>query len=192
MTKQKSSVNINYIVGGLLLFGLLIGLFLYRDNNKVNDAPNKNTCLADDCLEVDNLNYPVGELPPAVKQALDEAIMDEYKALAVYQAIIAKFGQVRPFSMIKGAEEQHIASLKSIYDKYGQKIPTDKGIAKLIIPNTIKESCQMGVEAEIANATLYREKLMPAVVEYDDITRVFSNLMNASQLKHLPAFERCN
>ena len=72
------------------------------------------------CLLVDNLEYPAGELSSEVQQALDEAINDEYKALSTYEAVIAKLGSVRPFSMIKGAEVQHIASLKAIYDKYGR------------------------------------------------------------------------
>jgi len=56
----------------------------------------------------------------------------------------------------------------------------------------LQEACQIGVDAEIANAALYRDELLPAVTAYEDITLVFENLMNASQQKHLPAFEKCN
>jgi len=79
--------------------------------------------LADYCLLVDDLDYPVKELSKEAKEALNEAINDEYKALSTYEAAIDKFGAVRPFSMIKGAEEQHIASLKAVYDKYGLTVP---------------------------------------------------------------------
>lgn len=159
---------------------------------KQNGLSDRSNCLADDCLLVDDLEYPVGELSVDVQQALDEAINDEYKALATYEAVIAKFGSARPFSMIKGAEEQHIASIRSIYDKYGLEVPSNTWASKVSAPATLQEACQVGVDAEIANADLYREKLLPVVSEYEDIMAVFTNLMNASQEKHLPAFERCN
>jgi hypothetical protein len=153
---------------------------------------NQGSCLADDCLLVEGLEYPAGELPVVVQAALDEALNDEYKALSTYKAVIAQFGTVRPFSMIKGAEEQHIASLKAIYDKYGLEIPENTWPSKVSAPATLQEACQIGVEAEIANAALYQDELLPAVQEYEDIVTVFTNLMNASEQRHLPAFERCN
>ena len=157
-----------------------------------NSQPDRGNCLADDCLLVDNLEYPAGELPTEVQQALDEAINDEYKALSTYEAVIVKLGSVRPFSMIKGAEEQHIASLKVIYDKYGLIVPENTWPSKVTAPVSLQEACQIGVDAEIANAALYDDKLLPAVEGYEDIVAVFTNLMNASEQKHLPAFEKCN
>ncbi len=157
-----------------------------------NGQPDRDNCLTDDCLLVDNLEYPASELSTEVQQALGEAIDDEYKALSVYEAVIAKFGTVRPFSMIKGAEEQHISSLKAIYDKYGLTVPENTWLSKVSAPATLQEACQIGVDAEIANAALYRDELLPAVSEHEEITAVFESLMNASQQKHLPAFEKCN
>jgi len=171
--------------------GTNLGGFNYGNNQSQNRQPNKGNCLADDCLLVDDLEYPVKELSIEVHQALDEAINDEYKALSVYEAVIAKLGTVRPFSMIKGAEEQHIASLKAIYDKYGLTVPNNTWLGKIKAPATLQEACQIGIDAEIANAALYKDKLLPAVNEYEDIVLVFTNLMNASEQKHLPAFEKC-
>ena len=57
---------------------------------------------------------------------------------------------------------------------------------------TLTAACQTGVDAEIANADLYKNILLPIVTNYPDITAVFTNLMNASEEKHLPAFEKCN
>ena len=161
-------------------------------NEKQNNQANRENCLTDDCLTVQDLNYPVGKLPNEVKTALDEAINDEYKALSTYEKVIGTFGQVRPFSMIKGAEEQHIASLKAIYDKYGLAIPENQWTDKIVAPTTMQQACQTGVDAEIANVSLYQNRLLPVVTDYEDITLVFTNLMNASQQKHLPAFDKCN
>ena len=152
----------------------------------------KGTCLSDECLLVDGLDYPVGELSAGAKSALFSAIDDEYKALSTYEAVMAKEGRVRPFVMIASAEEQHIASLKALFDKYGLAIPENTWMGTVSVPSTMAASCQAGVDAEVANAALYRDTLLPAVKEYPDITGVFTNLMNASQTKHLPAFDRCN
>lgn len=85
---------------------------------------------------------------------------------------MAKFGFVRPFSMIIRAEEQHISSLKALFDKYGLEVPSNNWSGKVAVETTLQKSCQAGVDAEIANAKLYREKLIPAVSGYEDIKSV--------------------
>lgn len=152
---------------------------------------NKSNCLGDDCLLINNLDYPVEKIGEGVKNALIEAIVDEYKAWSTYDKIIEKFGNQRPFIMIIRAEEQHISSLKALFDKYGIDIPKNEWITKIQVSSSLKEACSIGVEAEIANASLYKKKLIPAVENYPDMVQVFTSLMNASQDKHLPAFEKC-
>ncbi len=164
----------------------LLGMQTSRQNNSIN----KENCLADECLLINNLDYPVGKLNDNIKKSLDKAIQDEYKARSTYEAVIKKFGSVRPFSMIIRAEEQHINSLKAIYDKYGVDIPEEKK-QQIVLPETLKEVCSIGVKAEIDNVKLYKEELLQNVSTHEDIVFVFTNLMNASQDKHLPAFERC-
>lgn len=139
---------------------------------------------------LDETSAPTKELSASAKSALDTAIADEYNARAVYASIIKKFGNIRPFSNIILAEEQHIIALKSVYDRYGVTVPAE---GKINVPAfvTKEDACKAGVSAEIANAELYRNTLLPAVSEYPEIVQVFTNLMNASQEKHLPAFERC-
>lgn len=149
-------------------------------------------CVADECLFVDGLEYPAGTLTDAAKSALASALDDEYKALATYEAVMAKEGRVRPFVMIARAEEQHISSLKALFDKYGMTVTENPYTSKVTAPDSMTASCQAGVDAEIANATLYRDTLLPAVKDFADISGVFTNLMNASQDRHLPAFDRCN
>lgn len=192
---KEANKKIIYLSLALIfLVVLLINLFNNKSNSNQNKyTGNRQNCLADDCLLVDNLDYPVGTLPQKVQDALDQAINDEYKAYTTYEAVIKKFGNIKPFSMIIRAEEQHISSLKSIYDKYGATIPENKlKVEDISLPSTVKEICQIGVDAEIANANLYKDKLLPEVKSYEDISNVFINLMNASTQKHLPAFENCN
>lgn len=188
--KKEYAFVIALFIGGLIYLNSLPQL----PKTMVPDPTpslDRSSCLADDCLAVDGLEYPAGKLSKEVKSALDLALDDEYKAYSTYQAIITKFGSSRPFSMIIGAEEQHIAQLKSIYTKYGEVAKSNPYLGKLKVPNTIVESCQAGASAEIANADLYQQKLLPLVNSYPDIKQVFTRLMDASRQKHLPAFERC-
>jgi hypothetical protein len=152
----------------------------------------RGNCLADECLLIQDLDYPIGELPVEVIEALDLAINDEYKARATYEVVINKFGSIKPFIMIIRSEEQHISSLKAIYDKYGVSIPMDPWTGNISPPDTIQASCALGVQAEIENAALYREELIPIVTGYEDITAVFNQLMSASENNHLVAFQRCD
>lgn len=156
-----------------------------------HEKATETTCVSDECLNVEDLEYPVGTLPQTVIEALRSALDDEYKAFATYDAVISQFGSSRPFSMIIRAEESHIASLKSLFDKYGIAIPENEYVGSVEVASSLGANCSVGVQAEIVNAALYREELLPAVAEYSDITSVFTRLMNASQDKHLPAFQTC-
>jgi len=185
----------------LIMLAILAIIFYFSRNRQQSPSNNpvtnrvqmnRNNCLSDDCLLVDDLEYPVGDLTQEAKNALVKAIDDEYKAMSTYQKIIEKFGMVRPFPMIENAEEQHIASLKAIFDKYGLTVPENNWIGKINVPNTLKQACQVGMDAEISNTKLYREELLPVVKDYQDVTFVFTNLMEASEQKHLVAFEKCN
>ena len=169
-----------FLVLLLIVFGLSGCNQLQQGKN--GQKVNKQNCLADGCLLVDNLEYPVvAEVGADIKVALEEAIEDEYKAWSTYDAVIEKFGKVRPFIMIIRAEEQHIASLKALFDKYGFEIPENSWQSKVQVPESLSEACAIGVEAEIANADLYQEKLIPVAEGYEDIVMVFNNLMSASE-----------
>ena len=129
-----------------------------------------------------------------VSNALLRALDDEYKAYATYQVIIDKFGEIRPFSNIKDAEARHIDAVKYLLEKYNIPAPANKYLTANYRPNapqSVKAACEAGRDAEIANAALYDRELFPMVKGYDDITMVFQNLRDASQYRHLAAFERC-
>jgi hypothetical protein len=200
---MKNKIIITSVI--ILIIGLIVGYAIasftkngsFNPNQNQNEFGqrqnlNKSNCLGDECLAVNNFDYPAGNLSNQAKEALVEAINDEYKAHALYEKTIEKFGLVKPFSMIIRAEEQHISSLKSLFDKYGLEVPQNDWMDKVSVEGTLQQECQAGVDAEIANAKLYKDKLLPMVLEYEDIKLVFTNLMDASQEKHLVAFERCN
>jgi hypothetical protein len=130
-----------------------------------------------------------GVLSESEAEALLMALDDEYKAWAVYDQVIADFGAVRPFTSIRQAEENHIAALEALLDRYGLEMPANEYPGNVPTFDTLSEACAAGVQAEIDNAGLYDQLFQ--MVDNPDIIQVFTNLQQASETKHLPAFERC-
>ncbi|MGR8942031.1 MAG: ferritin-like domain-containing protein [Gammaproteobacteria bacterium] len=122
-------------------------------------------------------------------RALFEALDDEYHALATYEQVIADFGEAPPFSHIRESEQRHIDALCSLFVRYGLQIPENPWPGRIERYSSRQAACEAGVAAEIANAEIY-ERLLRAS-ERQDILTVFRNLRNASQQRHLPAFQRC-
>ncbi|GAB4186261.1 MAG: hypothetical protein Tsb002_10590 [Wenzhouxiangellaceae bacterium] len=125
-----------------------------------------------------------------VGDVLIEAINDEYKARATYRHVIKQFGKIRPFVNILEAESRHVEALLPLFHKYGVTIPEDDWDSRVVVPQSVKEACQAGVDAEIANAKMY-ERLIQQAAEYPDIQQVLEQLKRASAENHLPAFRRC-
>ena len=123
-------------------------------------------------------------------EALNRAIAEEYGALNTYQAAIAQLGNVYPFSQIARSEQQHVNALSRLFTKYGLAIPANPGLTGTPTLSPLANACQVGVDAEIADATLYDELL--EVTDNADLIQVFKNLQRASLNAHLPAFETCN
>jgi hypothetical protein len=122
-------------------------------------------------------------------EALNLALDDEYHALAVYQAVIATFGEVEPFVEIAASEQRHIDALLNHYDKHGFAIPENPWIGNVPTFESVQQACQAGVAAEIGNAELY-ERLF-RMTDDASLLRVFTNLRNASLNSHLPQLEAC-
>jgi hypothetical protein len=117
------------------------------------------------------------------------ALDDEYQARATYAQVIADFGDVRPFSNIVEAEDRHARALIRIFERYGVPVPPDTWPGRVPRYGSLREACEAGVAAEVANAGLYDELL--SGTQRTDIREVYENLLEASQERHLPAFRRC-
>ncbi|MCA8896443.1 MAG: hypothetical protein KDA48_14385, partial [Amphiplicatus sp.] len=134
-------------------------------------------------------------LPENVRSAIETALDDEYHAEAFYKAVIDKFGPVRPFVNIVEAERRHARRLENLLSIYGLPIPQNsyetgaKSVGEA--PETLREACEAGVKAEIDNAALYEDRLLPEVEGYADVTAAMTDLYLASRDRHLPAFRRC-
>lgn len=129
-------------------------------------------------------------LDSKTEQALLRALDDERAAAALYNAVIAQQGEIRPFTNIVQAEVRHADHLLPLFEQYGIAVPEDAWDEKSVdVPGTRTEACTQAIEAEIANIALYDEFL--EFVEQSDVRDVFTRLRDASRDRHLPAFERC-
>lgn len=128
-------------------------------------------------------------LSPTEVRALEEALDDEYQAWSTYDQVIADFGEVRPFANIRDAEARHIGALLALFERYGLTVPANPWPGKVARYASVRDACEAGVAAEVANGALY-ERLL-AATRRPDILAVFRNLQEASQQRHLPAFRRC-
>ncbi len=115
------------------------------------------------------------------------AIQDEYLARGEYEYVLNKLGDQRPFNNILEAEEQHIAELKVLFEKYKLAVPADTSKDHLIVPATIEEALKIGVQAEIDNIAMYKSFLTKDLPE--DVKSTFKLLMSGSE-SHLEAFQR--
>jgi hypothetical protein len=121
-------------------------------------------------------------------RVLEEALDDEYRAWATYDQVIRDFGPVLPFTRIRAAEERHIDALHTLFARYGMPVPNNPWLGKVSRYTSPHEACEAGVAAEIANGAMYDRLL--AATQRPDILRVLRNLRDASQQRHLPAFQR--
>ncbi len=119
--------------------------------------------------------------------ALNEAVLEEYGALNLYQSIIDQFGDVYPFSQIVQAEQQHVNVLTRQTEKYGVTVPANPGTNSGMTFTSLDEAFATAIAAEKADAALYDE-LKPGVT-HTDLLRVFDNLKNASLNNHLVSLE---
>jgi hypothetical protein len=131
----------------------------------------------------------MNELRESEIRALHEALDDEYRAWATYDQVMRDFGELPPFSNIRDAEARHIEALRGLYARYGLAVPDNPWPGKVERFAGAREACAAAAAAEIANGALY-ERLL-ASTQRPDILVVFRNLQEASQQRHLQAFQRC-
>jgi len=175
---MKKNVVKALLISGFVALGGLTATYL-----SVNAASAYDTISADqaslDLITAENLT---------VEEMLVYAISDEYLAQAEYQAIIATFGTVKPFTNIVLAEQTHIDLLLPLFETYGFVVPENTAESAVVIPESITAAIATGVDAETANIALY-ELFLAKTDLPDDVRAVFTLLRDAS-IKHLAAFSK--
>ncbi len=130
-----------------------------------------------------------GELGQEQINALTLGLQDEINAYAFYGAVIDQFGPVYPFTQIQRSESMHAAALHAAFERYGLEVPELVPAAPPAFTSAA-DACAIAAQAEIDNMGIYDANLA-AVQAYPDLVQIFTNLRNASEFMHLPAFQNC-
>lgn len=122
--------------------------------------------------------------------ALNSALSQERYALATYKNITARLGAYAPFTNIISSEAQHVATVTALMTAHGITVPVSTTTGA-VSPVTRVAACQLGVTTESNIIAMYHSGITLAK-DFPDVVRAFSNLLDASQYGHLPAFLRCS
>jgi len=130
-------------------------------------------------------------ISPVARQALIDATTSELKALALYQAVVKKFGEGRPFvSWIRSGPERVDENLKPLFAKYGVPIPAMPDPAKVAAPASFKDACRIAGQLENERVALY-EKFLKTVKEAD-IVAAFTEMRDAARRRQNGVREHCD
>lgn len=124
----------------------------------------------------------------SVEEMLALTLEDEYRAKAMYEAVVARYGQATPFVNLISAEQNHIGMLTNLMTSKGMLVAPV--IQPAQAPDTLEKALQAGAEAEVANIALY-EKMLAQDNVPEDVQALFTRLMGASR-QHLRAFTGMN
>lgn len=111
----------------------------------------------------------------------------EYAALAQYDAVLDRYGDVEPFATIAQAEQRHAEALERQLQRLGVDVPADSWAGTLTAPDDLTQAARAWADGEVANVALY-DDLLAQVADDPALTRVFANLRAASERSHLPLF----
>lgn len=68
---------------------------------------------------------------------------------------MANYGEMRPFSNIVKAEEQHIRYLIELFGTHVYAIPANTAQDHIVLPQDLESAFETGVKAEIDNIAMY-------------------------------------
>jgi hypothetical protein len=183
MNLQRIFSPIRTVVFGLLACGLLLPAFWQP---ATASAATLNTLDCPIC-SMDMSTY-TGPLSAEEVNGLLLALNDEYHAVAVYDQVMADYGQIAPFVNIRQAEQNHINALLNQFALYNVVVPANPWPGNVASYGSTQEACQAGVDAEIANIALYDQLF--ASTSQPTIIRAYQGLQRGST-SHQQAFERC-
>jgi hypothetical protein len=134
---------------------------------------------------------PVGPDPADIREMLELALQEEYKAQYLYESVLEDYPGAAPFALIVQAEERHVEAIQMLFTRRQLAPPASHFAAAGFSPyDSLAQACADGVSAEAADANFYKPYLTRDDLP-QDVRNVFTNLLAASLYNHLPAFERC-
>lgn len=184
----------------ILLFITAFIFLSFAYKNEMN-ASNKSFDLKNDTFYCKAKDFPKQDISISEEKKLRYMRSEEKLAHDFYSMMFDKWG-LRPFNNIKGAEERHMAAIKSMLDKYSIDDPEKNyqvGVIsnsniktiydELLVKGNLTELDALKAGAEIEELDI--KDLIEAINDTDnnDIKFVYSNLKRGSE-NHLRAFMR--
>ncbi len=130
-------------------------------------------------------------ISPQARQALIDATTSEFKALALYQAVVKKLGDERPFvSWIRSGPERIDENLKPLFVKYGMTMPAAPDASKVVAPASLKDACRIAGQFEGERVAMY-EKFLKTTKEAD-VVEAFTKMRDAAKRRQNGVREHCD
>jgi hypothetical protein len=124
------------------------------------------------------------------RQALIDTTTSELKAIALYRAVVKKFGDNRPFaSWIKTGPERIDEQLKPLFARYGMAMPAAPDPAKVQAPASFKDACRVAGQIESERVALYEQYLKS--IKESDIVAAFTEMRDAAKRRLNGVREHC-
>lgn len=138
-------------------------------------------------------------LAPDLPTVLRSALLDEQAAEAYYEAVMLKYGPVRPFANVVRSERMHADLVIQLMRRHGVSVPknphaqrpkeTDAAfIARWQVPPTFALAAERAVDLELAQVPFYESLMHPTLPA--DVRQVFTKLLEDSRDRHAVAFGR--
>ncbi|WP_372056427.1 hypothetical protein P7L74_12295 [Tistrella mobilis] len=118
----------------------------------------------------------------AIRAALDEA----WRAAAIAEAVIARFGPVMPFRNLLISDYLHAATLIRLLAARGFSAPERPVAAPPALPEDLSAACRMAADGAVAAIGCYEGRLLPAVRGDPDAEAVLMRLHDALRHVQLP------
>lgn len=128
-------------------------------------------------------------LDDASRTALLKAIEREREGIRLYGAIIAKHGDIRPFTPILQAEKHHETELLNVAKRFALEVPASAPSKAPSVPETVKDSCEAAAKWERDTAALLNQ--LGGDVKRPGIKNTLTRQASMATDRHLPAFEHC-
>lgn len=128
-------------------------------------------------------------LMPREVEALQCALDLAYQGWAGCDQVIRRHGEVRPFSRIRDAERRRIQQFWRLFISHGLPIPKNPWVGQIPSAESLPEACADALERE--RARLRRCGQLLAGADQEELRCALHELAEASETRHLPAYERC-
>ncbi|MGC8476372.1 MAG: hypothetical protein ACP5NP_08460 [Acetobacteraceae bacterium] len=117
-----------------------------------------------------------------------EALEDEDRVRATCRQVIETFGPLRPIVSIVEAEGRPAEALLAQFRRIEIAPQPGTWPGRVTTPAALAEACAAAVLAKIENTAMY-DGLLAEVID-PELREVMPRLKEASQERHLPAFQR--